>query len=79
METLIKLSAAKEAAEKVESATSAAKAANGNKSLIAALKRCATQELTFHAACKAAFKNGNIFGPPEGGPFQSVTYFQSVA
>jgi hypothetical protein len=39
METPIKLPAAKEAAEKVESATSAAKAANGNKGLIAALKK----------------------------------------
>jgi len=44
---------AEEAAEKVESATSAAKAADGDKGLIAALKRCATQKLIFSAACKA--------------------------
>jgi hypothetical protein len=42
-----------EAAEKVESATSAAKAADGDKGLIAALKRCATQKLNFSAACEA--------------------------
>jgi len=41
LETLVKLPAAKEAAEKVESAISAAKATNGNKGLMAALKVCA--------------------------------------
>jgi hypothetical protein len=38
-------------AEKVESVTSAAKAADGNKGFIAALKRCATKNQTFSAAC----------------------------
>ena len=33
--------------------TSAAKAANENKVVIAALKRCATQSQTFSAACEA--------------------------
>jgi len=43
---------AEEVAEKVESLTSAAKA-DGNRVLIAALKRCATQNQTFSAACEA--------------------------
>jgi len=44
---------AEEAAEKVESVTSAAKAADQNKVVIAALKRCATQNQTFSAVCEA--------------------------
>jgi len=40
---------AKRAAEKIESLTSAAKAAHKNKVLIAALKRCATQNQTLAA------------------------------
>jgi len=44
---------AEEAAGKVKSVTSAAKAADKNKVLIAALKRCATQNQTFSAACEA--------------------------
>jgi len=36
-----------EVAEKVEWVTSAAKAANGNRGFIAALKRCATQSQSF--------------------------------
>jgi hypothetical protein len=43
-------SAPEEAAEEVESVTSAAEADNGNRGLIAALKRCATQNQTFSAA-----------------------------
>jgi len=39
------------AAENVAWVTSAAKAADENKVLIAALKRCATQNQTFSAAC----------------------------
>jgi hypothetical protein len=71
METLIKLSAAKEAAEKVESATSAAKAADGDKGLIAALKRCATQKLICSAACKAAFKKGVFSDRLKAVPFKA--------
>jgi hypothetical protein len=39
-----------QAAEKMESVSSAAKAAEGSKVLIAALQRCATQSQTFSAA-----------------------------
>jgi hypothetical protein len=39
--------------EKVESVTSAAKAADENKVLTAALKRCATRNQTFSAVWKA--------------------------
>jgi hypothetical protein len=44
---------AEEAAEKVVWVTSAAEAADGNRGLIVALKRCATQNQTFSAASEA--------------------------
>ena len=44
---------AEQAGEKVGAATSAAKAATEEKTLTAALKRCATQNLTSSAACEA--------------------------
>jgi epoxyqueuosine reductase QueG len=54
--------------QKAQSQPSAAKAANGNKGLIAALKRCATQKLTFSAACKAA-PSRKTDGAAEAVPF----------
>ena len=48
---------AKEAAEEEGAKTSAAKAAERSKALIAALKRCATQNPAFSAACEAAAEN----------------------
>jgi len=46
----------------MEPVTSAAKAADGNKAFIAALKRCATPNQTFSAACKAAVVLGLRLG-----------------
>jgi len=43
----------KQSTEKVESVTSAAKAADENKILTAALKSCATQNQTLSPACEA--------------------------
>jgi hypothetical protein len=53
---------AQEAAQKVGSVTSAAKAADQNKAVIAGLKRCATQNQTISAACEAVPFAKTIYG-----------------
>jgi len=53
---------AQEVAKKVASCSPAAKAASEKEPLIAALKRCATQNLTFSAASEAVPRNDDSVG-----------------